>query len=117
MVTATKNITKSNIEQILSKIRDFSQQTHPVPLNKKTNAPASQSFDSIIHGLKQGLSHVSKTQNESQNLKTAYIKGEPDVSLSQVLVSSAQSKVAFEGLLAVRRHFIDAYKEIMNMPV
>lgn len=117
MVSTAKNVT-ANVEQILAKIRNFSHQVQsPAQTQQKMNVSAPRGFDSIIQGLKQSLTQVNKTQNEAENLRAAYIKGDPEVSLSKILVSSAQSQVAFEGLLAVRRHFIDAYKEVMNMPV
>jgi len=117
MVTSTSEISKSNIDQVLSKIRDISSQTKALSDNKITEPDKTSGFDSIISNVKNSLGKISETQNESQNIKNAYIHGDPNVSLSQVLVSSAQSKVAFEGLIAVRKHLIEAYKEIMNMPI
>ena len=50
-------------------------------------------------------------------LKNKYISGDANVSLSQVVVASEKSKLAFEGLIVVRNKCLESYKEIMNMPV
>jgi flagellar hook-basal body complex protein FliE len=50
-------------------------------------------------------------------LKQSYMTGDSNVSISQVMMSTMKSKLAFEGLLVVRNKLLDAYKEIMNMPV
>jgi flagellar hook-basal body complex protein FliE len=66
---------------------------------------------------KDGLMKVSQLQSETENLKSAYVSGSGNVSLSQVVVASQKSKLAFEGLIAVRNKILEAYKDIMNMPV
>jgi len=63
------------------------------------------------------VSSVNQVQVQSESLKNAYISGDTTVSMSQVIVASQKSKLAFEGLMAVRNKILDAYKEIMNMPV
>ena len=117
MMKSTTAISKSDIQAVLSKIRGLSHQTEQVASNNKLDKLPAPGFDKIISNVKNSLTQVSQTQNEAQMLKTQYLKGDPEVSLSQVLVSSTKSKVAFEGLVAIRKHFIEAYKEVMNMPL
>ena len=116
MITATPSVSRSDIEAVLSKIRSLSDKAQT--LGTAQNVPVSNTgFNNIMSSLKTGLAAVSHTQNETDALKQSYLNGSADVPLSQVLVSSARSKVAFEGLIAVRKLFVEAYKEVMNMPV
>ncbi len=113
----TTAVAKADIEAVLSKIRSLSNQAGHLTEKKPTEASSNTGFSSIINTVKNSLTAVSNAQNDAQTLKSSYIKGDPDVSLSQVLASSARSKVAFEGLITIRKHFIESYKEIMNMPI
>ncbi len=66
---------------------------------------------------KNALSSVNQAQIDSEKLKNSYVLGDSNVSMSQVIVASQKSKLAFEGLVSVRNKILEAYKEIMNMPV
>ncbi len=116
MITATPSVSRTDIEAVLSKIRSLSTKTQTLGAPQSASV-SSTGFHDIMSNLKTGLSAISNTQNETEALKQSYLKGSADVPLSQVLVSSARSKVAFEGLIAVRKLFVEAYKEVMNMPV
>jgi flagellar hook-basal body complex protein FliE len=72
---------------------------------------------SFTHMLKTAIDNVNDIQSQSNALKTAFEKGDPGVSLSQVMVTSQKSAIAFQSVLQVRNRLIDAYKEVMNMPV
>lgn len=63
------------------------------------------------------IGSVNDTQHTASNLKTAYEQGDPGVSLSQVMVASEKASVSFEALTQVRNKLIDAYQDIMNMPI
>lgn len=117
MVEATAAASKANIEQVLSRIRQISNQGKQVAENHLQQLQPASSFDTLMHSIKHGLSEVSQADLKTESARDAYIKGDTSVPLSEVLVASAKSKVAFEGLVAIRRHFIEAYKEVMNLPV
>ena len=63
------------------------------------------------------INSVSETQKMSGALSTAYEKGEPGVALSQVMVASQKASVSFQALTQVRNKLIEAYKDVMNMPI
>lgn len=107
---------QSAINETLSKIRAISQQTS-VFKRPEIVSPDKSNFGSILTQAKNSIHHVSDAQNSTDALKQAYLTGDPNTSVSQVMVASVKSKIAFEGLVAVRNKFLDAYKEIMNMPI
>lgn len=63
------------------------------------------------------INSVNDTQQTSASLAKAYEQGEPGVSLSQVMVASQKAGVSFQALTQVRNKLIDAYQDVMNMPI
>lgn len=65
----------------------------------------------------QAINSVNTTQQQASQLATAFETGDPKVSLAQVMVASQKASVSFQALTQVRNRLVDAYKDIMNMPV
>lgn len=108
---------KSEVSDILNKVRAFSNQ-HPLLKEAETGLKTNKSgFSQMLSSVQSALSEVSHTQTHAEEIKNQYLSGEKNVTLSDVLLTSEKSKVAFEGLIAVRNKFLEAYKEIMNIPI
>ena len=67
--------------------------------------------------LKQGLDSVNQVQNKATTLATQFERGVPGVDLPQVMLEMQKANVSFRALTEVRNKFVDAYREIMNMPL
>jgi flagellar hook-basal body complex protein FliE len=67
--------------------------------------------------LKQGLDSVNATQAKSADLANKFERGVPGVELPQVMLEMQKANVSFRALTEVRNKFVDAYREIMNMPL
>ena len=67
--------------------------------------------------LKQGLDSVNQTQAKATDLATQFERGVPGVELPQVMLEMQKANVSFRALTEVRNKFVDAYREIMNMPL
>lgn len=106
---------RSDISAMLERIRDVSSK-HSV-FNTEHTIDKTNDFQGVMNATKNVLNNVNSTQAEAETMKEKYLKGESDVTLTQVMVSSEKSKLAFEGLIIVRNKCLEAYKEIMNMPV
>ena len=63
------------------------------------------------------INSVNETQKSSGALATAYQQGDPNVSLSQVMVASQKASVSFQAVTQVRNKLVEAYQDIMNMPI
>lgn len=79
------------------------------PINKSTS-----DFGSL---LKDAVNKVNDIQQTAGQERTAFELGDPNVTLSQTMVSAAKAGIAFDATVQVRNKFVEAYKEIMNMPV
>lgn len=110
-------ISRSDIDTTLSKIRSISNQTKAFGTSAPTSTANVSPFQSLMSIAKDSIQSVSQSQQHTDLMKNAYISGDKNVSISQVMIASVKSKVAFEGLVAVRNKLIESYKEIMNIPI
>lgn len=67
--------------------------------------------------LKQSVDKVNATQTESRSLSEAFAKGDPNTDLTEVMVAMQKASLSFAAMTQVRNKLVDAYKEVMNMPV
>ena len=67
--------------------------------------------------LKQGIDSVNQTQQSASGLVAAFEKGTPGVELPQVMLEMQKASVSFRALTEVRNRLVNAYQEIMNMPI
>ena len=63
------------------------------------------------------INKVNDTQQTSAALAKAYEQGDPGVTLTQVMVASQKASVSFQAVMEVRNKLVEAYQDIMNMPI
>src|SRR5690606_911742 len=66
---------------------------------------------------KQAIDSVNSTQQQASAMATSFEQGDPGVSLAQVMAASQNASVSCRALTQVRNRLVDAYKDVMNMPV
>jgi len=100
------------INQVLAQMRVMAAQSQgAVPAMEEAGAPA---FGDL---LKNSINAVNDVQQASGQLKTAFELGDPDVDLAQVMIASQKASVSFQAMVQVRNKLVEAYKDVMNMPV
>jgi flagellar hook-basal body complex protein FliE len=67
--------------------------------------------------LKRSIDAVNETQQNASSLRTAFEQGEPGLDLADVMIAVQKSSVSFQAMVEVRNKLVDAYKDVMNMPV
>ncbi len=67
--------------------------------------------------LEQAVNKVNDVQNTSSQMAKAYELGDPNVDVTDVMVASQKASVSFQSMVQVRNKLIDAYRDVMNMPV
>lgn len=77
----------------------------------------SRSTPSFSEIMGQAINKVNDTQKASSALGRAYEQGDPNVDITDVMVASQKSSVAFQATVQVRNKLIDAYRDVMNMPI
>jgi len=67
--------------------------------------------------LTDALKTVNELQQDTGAKKLAFEMGDRNVTLGEVMIASSKSGVALDAAVQVRNKFVEAYKEIMSMPV
>tara|TARA_B100000949_G_scaffold228958_1_gene237235 strand:+ start:149 stop:463 length:315 start_codon:yes stop_codon:yes gene_type:complete len=80
-------------------------------------AESSESAGTFNVLMQKALGSVNDLTQQSDMLKSRYELGDDRVSISEVMVASQKASVAFEGTMRVRNKLVQAYQDIMNMPL
>lgn len=67
--------------------------------------------------LKQSIDQVNEVQQHAATMADAFERGEPNLNLSEVMIASQKAGIAFQGMVQVRNKLVEAYKDVMNMPM
>lgn len=65
----------------------------------------------------QAINKVNDVQQASSATATAYMSGDKSVDITDVMIASQKSSVAFQAATQVRNKVVEAYKDVMNMPI
>ncbi len=65
----------------------------------------------------QAINKVNDIQQTSSNLAKGFEQGAPGIDITDVMVASQKASVAFQSMVQVRNKLIDAYRDVMNMPL
>jgi flagellar hook-basal body complex protein FliE len=82
--------------------------------NAIQGTPSSDKFADL---LSSAIGTVNEMQLESRNTQKAFEMGDKSLSLADVMVAKEKSGIAFEATIQVRNKVLEAYKQIMSMPV
>jgi flagellar hook-basal body complex protein FliE len=67
--------------------------------------------------LGNALKKVNSLQAETRDLQAAFERGDPKADLARVMVAAQASSVAFRATVEVRNRLVQAYQDVMNMPL
>ena len=99
--------------QLITQMRAMASAAQGAPKIQESN-PAGSDFSSM---LLKSINSVNEVQKEAGRLGDAFVMGDPEVSLAEVMIAKQKSGIAFEATLQVRNKLLGAYKEIMAMQV
>lgn len=102
------------ISQVLAQMKVMAAQTQMEAVKPQTEVQSAASFGDI---LSNSIDAVNQTQKTAAGLKTGFEQGDPNVSITEVMIASEKSSLAFSGMVEVRNKLVEAYKEVMSMPV
>ncbi|MBT4963611.1 MAG: flagellar hook-basal body complex protein FliE [Francisellaceae bacterium] len=97
---------------LLGKMRDLSQQTSINKPNSSDDVRAN-----FMDLLQNKIGEVNDQHKISGQLQEAYTKGDPTVSLAQVMVETQKAGIYTQFTIQARNKIVDAYQQIMNMTV
>ncbi|MCU7555017.1 flagellar hook-basal body complex protein FliE [Alteromonas sp. ASW11-19] len=88
------------------------QANEPQELIKQN--PSASEFSDM---LKNAVEGVNSMQLQSKDAQQRFELGDPSLSLAEVMLTKEKAGIAFEATVQVRNKVLEAYKQIMNMPV
>ncbi len=67
--------------------------------------------------LKRSIDAVNETQQKASTMRTAFEQGQEGLDLTDVMIAAQKSSLSFQAMVEVRNKLVEAYKDVMNMPV
>ncbi|HEX5306508.1 MAG TPA: flagellar hook-basal body complex protein FliE [Dyella sp.] len=114
-------MTTIDVNSLLSQMRQMSAQVRsPEVAFSSTAMPASapaggtSPFGAL---LKQSIAAVGDTQATAGRMAAAFERGDPGADLARTMVAIQKADLSLNAMTQVRNKLVDAYKDIMNMPV
>lgn len=104
------------IASVLSQIRSLQGQIGQ-PAAPLQDAGATSKAPGFAETLQKAAASVNDSQLESARLKTAFEFGDPNVDLVRVMMASQQAQIGFRATVEVRNRLVQAYQDVMNMPL
>lgn len=111
---------RTDINQVLNEMRALKSRAQGF---EPASAPNDISPGSSAKGvdfqeiLGSAINQVNDVQKQSGALAKSFQMGDPEVTLTQVVVASEKAGVAFEAMSEVRNRLVNAYEDVMNMPI
>lgn len=109
-----------DVNNLLSQMRQMSAQVRPAETAAKIapigapNVGAQPDFSSV---LKQSISAVGRSQMEAGRMAAGFERGDPGADLGRTMIAVQKADLSLRTMVEVRNKLVDAYKDIMNMPV
>lgn len=82
-------------------------------------APQAQPASGVNFGdvLRQSIDSVNEQQDVAKDLVTRFEGGARDVSVAEVMISMQKASLSFQAMNEVRNRLVEAYQQVMNMPI
>lgn len=67
--------------------------------------------------MSQAVNKVNEVQQASGSMSKAYLQGDSNIDITDVMIASQKAGVAFDAMVQVRNKLVEAYRDVMNMPI
>ena len=101
------------ISQVLAQMRVMAAQAGSPGASEPTPAGGA-SFQQL---LSDSIGKVNELQQQAGELKTGFELGREGIDIADVMVASQKADLSFKAMVEVRNKLVDAYKDVMNMPL
>lgn len=104
-----------DVNNLLSQMRQLSAQVRPAETAFKAAPVAGPADFGAL--LKQSISAVGQNQMEAGRMAASFERGDAGADLGRTMISIQKADLSLNAMAQVRNKLVDAYKDIMNMPV
>ncbi|HZF16037.1 MAG TPA: flagellar hook-basal body complex protein FliE [Steroidobacteraceae bacterium] len=105
-------MTPVDLNRVLADMRALAAQAG----NKSAEAVAAPQMD-FGALLSNSINRVNDMQRNAESLANAFETGAKDVDVAQVMVEVQKAGLAFRAMTEVRNKLVQAYQDVMNMPL
>jgi flagellar hook-basal body complex protein FliE len=105
-------MTPVDINQVLAQMRALSAQASNKPVDSAAT-PAGD-FGAV---LRSSIDRVNEMQQHAESMAAAMETGAKDVDVAQVMIEVQKAGLAFRAMTEVRNKLVQAYQDVMNMPL
>ncbi len=103
----------SSIDRLLGQLRA----AEAMASGKVVATPPSTAKADFSSVLKNALESVNTRQQDASRLATDFQLGVPGVALHDVMVAGQKANISLQASIQVRNRLVQAYQDVMNMPV
>ena len=117
-----KDQLRSQNEQAVQGVRPQTETNAASRIAKEAeNATAAVNGDNTVpefqNMFKNAINNVNENQKVAADLANRFEQGDPSIDLPEVMIALQKSSVSFQAMTQVRNKLVEAYKDVMNMPV
>ena len=102
------------ISKVLTQLKSLSREIGPPAADAAASAAGGADFGAM---LAESINEVSGQQQDATSMMHAFERGEDRADLATVMISMQKASVSFQAMTEVRNKLVDAYRDIMNMPI
>ena len=102
----------NGIDQLLSQLQAASQRAAGDTVAQPSGGPGD--FAAL---LQTSLEQVSNVQADAKQLAKSLELGAPNVNIEDVIISLQKADVSFQAMVQVRNKLVEAYQQVMSMPI
>jgi flagellar hook-basal body complex protein FliE len=99
------------ISKVLAQMRTLAAEVRGP---QAANEASGQKFGDV---LQQAISAVNQQQGEAGTLVRQFESGTGDASVAEVMIAMQKASLSFQAMTEVRNRLVDAYTQVMNMPI
>jgi flagellar hook-basal body complex protein FliE len=112
-------VSDATISSILSQIRNLRSEAafQPAAPEKGSATGAAGGSGGFGDSLRQAIAKVDGDQLQAQGLAQRFELGDPSVTLTKVMLAQQSAQLSFRATVEARNRLVQAYQDIMNMPL
>ncbi|MCW0200846.1 MAG: flagellar hook-basal body complex protein FliE [Rhodanobacter thiooxydans] len=103
----------TSLNQMITELRSTAQ----VAAGKPAGQTGADSGADFSDALKNAIEQVSAAQEQAKQMSEGFITGTSEANLQDVMIASQKASLSFQQMVQVRNKLVNAYQDIMNMPV
>lgn len=109
-----------DVNNLLSQMRQMTAQVRTpaaMPEVALTGMPQTGAQPDFSAVLKHSISAVGQSQMEAGRMAASFERGDAGADLGRTMIAVQKADLSLRTMVEVRNKMVDAYKDIMNMPV